>query len=138
GKLVAVGSDFALPSVWNAESGKLITNLEWPELPKERHFGNKRYSSPQSFEFLRGSRSVVTAGPDNEARIFDAKSGQLRLRLQRHQGIIDSVVYEPSRGWIATAARDMKVMVWEEKTGAWQAGSSTLNRGHEHQRLIRR
>ena len=45
---------------------------------------------------LARSQRIVTAGDDETAQVWNAGDGQLLIKLEGHQGIIDDVAFSPT------------------------------------------
>jgi WD40 repeat protein/energy-coupling factor transporter ATP-binding protein EcfA2 len=60
---------------------------------------------------------IVTAGADNVARVWDARSGQQLIALEGHSGRVFSVAYSPDGKNIVTASSDKTAKVWDAQSG---------------------
>jgi len=61
---------------------------------------------------------IVTAGTDNTARIWDARTGAQLAVLSGHLNYVRTAVYSPDGSQILTAAMDKSLRVWDAHTGA--------------------
>src|SRR5262249_40563261 len=59
---------------------------------------------------------VVTAGGDNTALIWDARTGRPVLPLE-HDDLVDSAAFSPDGTLLVTASYDKKARVWNSRTG---------------------
>jgi len=59
---------------------------------------------------------IVTASADRTARVWDAKSGQVLLKLQG-EGPVTSAAFSPDGARIVTASDDKTARVWDAKSG---------------------
>jgi len=64
-----------------------------------------------------GSR-IVTGSFDKTARVWDARTGKVLLRLTGHAGPIRSVAVTPDGTRIVTGSVDSTARVWDARTGA--------------------
>jgi WD40 repeat protein len=71
-------------------------------------------------------RSLITTSWDGTARIWDVKSGSLRVS-SRHQGDVRSAAFSPDGTMAVTAGDDRIVRVWDTGSGATRA----VLKGHE-------
>jgi WD40 repeat protein len=55
---------------------------------------------------------IATGGGDGSVRLFDAGTGNERLVLRGHSGLVDAVSFSPDGSRLVTAARDGIVRVW--------------------------
>ncbi len=60
---------------------------------------------------------IVTAGSDNECKVWNASTGELNLTYAGHQRGVNSVCFSPDDTKIASASDDDTVQVWEASTG---------------------
>ena len=76
--------------------------------------------------FHPDGQRIVTTGWDNTARVWDANTGQQRIRLN-HPGGVMAAEFSPDGEVIATACWDGSVRLWEVETGLLK--SSVLPQG---------
>jgi WD40 repeat protein len=81
-----------------------------------------------SVRFSRDGSRVLTASRDNDARVWDARTGASLLTLRGHFGVVQDASFSPDGRWIVTAG---------PQTGAlWDATSGTrlfFLSGHKRQ-----
>jgi WD40 repeat protein len=63
---------------------------------------------------------IVTAATNNEASIWDTRSGQKVLALPEHQGLVWSAAFSADDKYIVTASADGKARIWDASTGKEQ------------------
>jgi WD40 repeat protein len=68
--------------------------------------------------FGRGGALLATSSDDTYARIWDARTGQVRNTLARHGTAVRGVAFSPDGRWLATVAA--------RKAAIWQVGKSDL------------
>jgi WD40 repeat protein len=59
---------------------------------------------------------LVTASSDGTARVWDARTGRERARLE-HQGPVTAVAISPDGQWLATVDLDNTAWIWDARTG---------------------
>jgi WD40 repeat protein len=103
--------------VWNATTGKLITNLK-----KAGHYGATDAAfSPD------GSRIVTASERENEAWVWDAATGRQLAVLQGHTDGVINVSFSPDGSRIVTTSADKTARIWDAATGR----QLTVLKGHE-------
>ncbi|MBC8160229.1 MAG: PD40 domain-containing protein [Roseiflexaceae bacterium] len=65
-----------------------------------------------------GSMLASAARGDNAARIWDAKTGELRQTLSGHSDWLRSVVFSPDGTLLATGSTDKTIKLWDAQSGA--------------------
>lgn len=70
-----------------------------------------------SVRFSRDGQRVVTASRDNDARVWDARSGTPLLTLRGHFGAVRDASFSPDGRWIVTAGPQTAAL-WDAGTGA--------------------
>jgi WD40 repeat protein len=91
--------------LWDAESGKLLQNLE----------GHNAWV--ESAVFSSDGTSILTASWDNTAKLWDAESGKLLQNLEGHTSAVVSAVFSPDGTSIVTASWDKTAKLWDAKSG---------------------
>jgi WD40 repeat protein len=67
-------------------------------------------------EFNRAGNRIITAGKDNNAVIWDAKTYQKQGTLKGHMDWVWQVQFAPSGAIAATSSPDRTVRIWDTKT----------------------
>src|SRR5439155_4492619 len=112
GKQIAVVSQPHL-RVWDADTGKELLRLGTPEQP---------LLPPVAFS-PDGKMLVSTAlaGKKKEQTfvviLWETATGKERVRLAGHTNWVRSAAFSPDGKWLATAATDRAIRVWEVGTG---------------------
>jgi CHAT domain/WD domain, G-beta repeat len=110
------GTQLAL--AMNDDMCAVVTDLDGHEKFRLRHNRSKdKYSFISSVAFDPSGKRVLTSGPDNTARIWDATSGTQLLVLAHDEWVRDAV-FSPSGQTIATVGRrDTSVLIWDASSG---------------------
>lgn len=92
-----------------------------PLLVREAETGNivARISPrPADFSFGPDGRSILAAGPDDVARIWDATTGKLLMQFQGSPGLVRTAAFSPDGKTVATqAGGDIDVRLWNATSG---------------------
>lgn len=91
--------------VWDIQTGALMTDL-----PLE--------TDAQAMDLSPDGRYLVTAHPDDVARVWEIPSGHLVSELRGHGDKINSVQFSPDGKQIVTTSDDKTVRVWDTTTGS--------------------
>lgn len=91
--------------VWNLRTGQSVS---------ERYQGHEE--TPSEMVVTPDGKTVVTAGMDGTARVWEAVNGQ-QLRVLQHQGWIRGLALSPDAKWVASSSLDDTLGVWELDTG---------------------
>ncbi len=102
GKSVAASSSDKLLIIWDLESDKTLTKIDWQT--------GGRHSLAYSPD---GTVIAAAGGTNNAVKLFDATSGK-ELRILEHTGPVKSVSYS-SDGMTLVTGGDDAVRVWEAK-----------------------
>jgi WD40 repeat protein len=80
--------------------------------------GQFKHAEPVvSAQFSPEGNRIVTASWDNNARVWDAQTGQLLTEPMRHDAKVGSAQFSPDGHWIVTASSDKTARVWDAQTG---------------------
>lgn len=66
--------------------------------------------------FSPDGKLLITAGRDNEARLWDVKSGHLRDTFIGHTSWIWNAVFSPDSKYVLTASQDRTARLWNIAT----------------------
>lgn len=67
--------------------------------------------------FSPDSKSLLTAGTDRQARVWEVATRRLKTQFSNHQGWIFNGAFSPDSRLVATASWDRSTRVWEADTG---------------------
>ena len=70
-----------------------------------------------SAAFDPSGETVVTASDDKTARLWDARTGELKGVLEGHTSAVRSAAFDPSGETVVTASDDKTARVWDARTG---------------------
>lgn len=70
-----------------------------------------------SIAFSHDGKSVVTAGSDNTATVWNAHTGKEKFTLRGHRHAVTCAAFSNNDERIATASMDKTVRVWDSATG---------------------
>ncbi len=73
--------------------------------------------------FSPDGRTLLTAGNDKTARLWDAATGQAKGEPMRHEGAVWAATFSPDGKLLVTGGTDMNARVWDTATGRQQGGS---------------
>jgi WD40 repeat protein len=97
--------------IWKVGSGAPATALLPPLQPGD--------DAPWDAGFSPNGRWVVSAGyVDPLARIWDARTGQLKRRLEGHDGDVLSAAFSPDGRRVVTAGSDKTARLWRASDGS--------------------
>jgi len=102
GKLIATGDASAVVRVWDADSGKLLRNMEG-------HRG-----AIQALAFSPDGHRLASGGRDGHLiNLWDVPSGRLTLTLRGHASSVEAIDFSPNGHWIVSASGDHTLKVWD-------------------------
>jgi WD40 repeat protein len=70
-----------------------------------------------SAQFSPDGKKIVTASPDNTAKIWDAVTGNILADLRGHTGPLQTAQFSPDGKKIVTASFDHTAKIWDAGTG---------------------
>ena len=76
-----------------------------------------RQGSVAAARFSPDSQRIITGSWDNTARIWNAATGVVELRLVGHSGYVNDAIFSPSGRQVLTASDDRTARTWDAKTG---------------------
>lgn len=101
----AAWSDQGTVRVLNVASGRVVTTIEVGEGVLEASL------SPD------GRRIAISGFHSNKVAVHDVRSGDRAFLLNGHLYSVNSVAWSPNGRWLATAASDSSVRLWDAATG---------------------
>jgi WD40 repeat protein len=100
--LVVTGNHWYAAHVWDADTGKLIRNLE-----------HERDGPVFNVAFSRDGKLLLTGGADRAVRFWDLATGeQLGPPLMHHTGVI-ALALSPNGKTVVTGDTDQNVQLWD-------------------------
>ena len=102
GRRFCTGGDSNTAKVWDAESGRELLSIPW-------RVYQARFS-------LDGKR-LVTTGSEKVARLWDLEHRSELFQLKGHSSPVETVIFSPDGGRLATGAQDGTVKLWSAGTG---------------------
>jgi len=104
GEAIAVATDDGWVRILDAATTQQVAQFEHPDRVQAAAFGP------------RGA-TLITAGEDAIARVWDLKSGREMMRFVGHAGRVNSAVFGPEETLVVTASEDGTARVWDPDTG---------------------
>lgn len=104
-RTLATAGDVAAIKLWDAETLKVVRNLEG-------HAGRI-----WRVEFSPDGRLLASASEDETAIIWDCQSGRKLKTLRGHKGSVRAATFSPDGRRLATAGADATAIVWDVQTG---------------------
>ena len=92
--------------IFDARTGRLVKRLVQPE--------QERVTSAR---FAPSGDLIVTGSGRDSARVWDARTGKLRLKLEGHRSAVLDAEFSPTGDRIVTASADQTARVWDAMTG---------------------
>ena len=68
-------------------------------------------------DFSRDAQRVITGGEDDDAIIWDARTGEIVWKLAGHTASITSVAFSPDGQRVLTGSQDSLCKLWDANTG---------------------
>lgn len=67
-------------------------------------------------DLSRDGRLLATAGTDRLGKLWELSSQKELARLERHDGHLLAIAFNPDASWVATGATDKLLKIWDAKT----------------------
>lgn len=119
GKMLSSGSYDKTIHLWEANTGKLITQLQ----------GHQDHVT--SVAFSQDGKTLASGSSDKTVRLWDITTLKEITQLIGHQDFVTSVAFAPDGKTLATAAGDKTVRLWDITThkeiGQLQGHQDTVN-----------
>jgi tRNA A-37 threonylcarbamoyl transferase component Bud32 len=118
---IAVSPDFARFAVGDRNGYlKLVVRKEVPEIwTHKAHQGGVL-----ALSFSASGRWLASAGGDNIVKVWDGRSGQLRMVLEGHTMPVTALAFGEQEEILASGSRDKKILLWSLHDGLLIAGKS--------------
>jgi WD40 repeat protein len=133
GELLLTAASDGLPRVWDLRSGRQVMAPPGCE-PVSPAFSclsaavlGGHLSPLTDAEFGPDGTTVLTAGEDGTAQVWEAASGRNIARLEGHEGPIWSASFSPGGERVVTAGEDATARIWSVATGE----ELVVLKGHE-------
>ncbi|MDC3223735.1 protein kinase, partial [Mariniblastus sp.] len=78
---------------------------------------NGHTSIVHSVAFSPDGNSIASGSRDGTFKIWDAKTGKVKLTLKRHRASVYSVAFSPDGNSIVSGSGDSTLKIWDAKTG---------------------
>ncbi len=113
-----------LLEAWRArkeeQGGVWLRSLRPPSVPlgsAQKGVFRGHTSGVRSVTFSPDGSCLASGSDDGSVWVWDAKSGEERLRLEGHSGKVSSVAFSRDGLWLASGSTDKTVRVWDAKSG---------------------
>ncbi|HUC86005.1 MAG TPA: protein kinase, partial [Candidatus Acidoferrales bacterium] len=122
GERIVTASDLGIVEVWDARNGAAITRIQvagngLPPGGPSQNATNTLVADHKvnSARFSPDGKRIVTAGWD-QARVWDAQSGQPLTEVLQHNGLVSSAQFSPDGKCIVTVC-GARAWIWEAQSG---------------------
>ena len=105
GKYIATSSEDGIAKIWDAQTGKLIHDLN----------GHTRVI--QRVAFSPDGKRLATASEDGTAKLWDVTTGIILFTLSSHRGTVSGAIFSPDGTLLATISNDGTAKLWNAATG---------------------
>ena len=95
----------------------LVWNVETRELVREFGDGKAHGRGIWCGAFSHDGAMVATGGNDNLVKVWDVKSGELKITLEGHSAGVTGVVFSPDDGRLVTGSLDATAKLWDVSEG---------------------
>ena len=68
--------------------------------------------------FSPDGRTLASGSYDHGIRLWDAKTGEYKMKLRRHTDGVTCLAFSPDSRTLASGSWDRTVRLWDAKTGA--------------------
>ncbi|BCX05899.1 MAG: hypothetical protein KatS3mg053_3837 [Candidatus Roseilinea sp.] len=120
GRLIVMGSDDGTARVWNIEAFQAapmeqrIAQQQWNvEIRRPTQVLREHRDAVFGVHFSPDGGSVVTAGADGIALVWNLQPGAVVVALQGHTGSVNSAQFSPDGMFILTASDDRTARMWD-------------------------
>lgn len=110
-------------TLWEVANGRKI-----------REFGAGSRDMLYDAEFTPDGRFIATAGYDRTITLWDTKTGELRRKIEGHNGAVFDLAFSPDGKVLASASADQTIKLWQTSTGE---RLDTLNQPQGEQYAVR-
>ena len=110
-------ADFSFDSRWLAAGGKdgVVRVCDWRST-RELRLTAQHQAPVTSVRFSQKGYSLISAGEDGTARVWQIPEGRVVAVLRHKAGLLDAC-FSPDGRWVATASSDGTARVWDSETG---------------------
>jgi WD40 repeat protein len=80
-------------------------------------FNDKSVTSVNSVCFSSDGEYILSGGTDNIIKLWDIKSGELKIQYKNHNDHVTSVCFSPDGTYVLSGSRDRTIRRWETISG---------------------
>jgi WD40 repeat protein len=121
--LIPVRDGWAMSANFSGDNDKVIVGVQNGSVKVYNLMGNVLRTFAGHHGMINGAAlsrdgtRIVTATADNSARIWDLRSGDLRMAFHGHEGWVNSAAFSFDGTMIVTASQDKTARLWDVRSG---------------------
>lgn len=116
GKLIVTAGDDGVARVWNIETLRVAQaqQQQWSiETPRPTLVLREHRNAVFGVHFSPDGSSIVTAGADGIALVWNLQPGAVVVAFQGHTGSVNSAQFSPDGAFVLTASDDRTARIWD-------------------------